>query len=100
MALPTAPTGPVTWTRVPSANPSVGPALLYASITSGVGSTVFVCAEGGVPVAAIAIDVASITWTALSPSTSPGGALAWAGINSGSSKGVYLLPGGRLHYDV
>ena len=96
MALPTLTSTVTAWTSIPSANPAVGPALLYASVIDSIGTTVLLCTAGGVPVVGSLPDVAAVTWTAL-PATGAGPATYWAPI-SATPHSVYLLPDGRLVY--
>lgn len=97
MALPTAPTGSLTYTKITSSNPSVGPDLFVSSAsTSSIGTTYFLTTGGGVPLAvAYAPDQTSITWTNLAGDAN-GPAMLYAPIDSAGPHGVYLYPDGRL----
>lgn len=101
MALPTAPTSPLTWTKI-SCTDGTGPDLYYTSATSSIGTTYFAAVGNGSRVVKIgaAPDVTAVSWTLLSPlaSGAPGAALAYAGIVD-AGHGVYLLPGGDLYYE-
>ncbi len=99
MALPTAPTSPLTWTKIPCTDGS-GPDLYYTSATSSVGTTILAMVGGGsrASVLSAAPDVTTVTWTKLLPTGADGAALAYAPLVS-SGHGAYLLPGGDLRYE-
>lgn len=104
MALPTPPSGAITWTRIASAD-GVGPALLYGSLASSVGTTMFYMVEGGGKARAVASgatpSISSITWTknAGTGGTTLGPDLYYAPIEATGSHGLYLLPDGGLFYE-
>lgn len=104
MALPTPPTSPLTWTRVPSANPGVGPDLYYTSATSSIGASRIYQVAGGTPLvvaSGVAPDGPTVTWTKLAGTggSTIGPDLYYVPIEASGSHGLYLLPGGRLAYE-
>lgn len=97
MALPTAPTG-ITWTKVTSLNPHVGPDVYYGTATSSIGASIFVTAGGCAPIiVSAAPDVTTVTWVAV-PATGSGPAMAYGPIVAATTHALYLS-GGRLSFE-
>lgn len=104
MALPTPPTSPLTWTKVASANPSVGPDLYYTTAISSIGTSKIYQVTGGIPLvvaSGVTPDGPTVTWTKLEGNggSTIGPALGYVPIEASGSHGLYLLPGGRLSYE-
>lgn len=96
----TAPSSPITWTRLPTTTPTVGPDLYYAQAASSVGTSTIYAVSGAPPLSildgAAPTGATGVTWSAVSATGAIGPTLAWCSL--GSAAGLYLGPSG-LSYD-